>query len=179
MDNPSAQLVVPWIELAIVTILALLGTYIAWHQLQTNRQRLETNRERMESERRDRALQRQRDLYDRRWRVYEGVLTYLSEMMGDLKPETMRRALTELHRVRTEAHFLFGSDVRTYLEELTDHGAALCRWTSEYRDYTQTSPPGYDHKKVVSGHNEELMWFSKQLGAVPQPFEKYLRLSDE
>ena len=54
----GAQLVVPLIDLAIVTVLALLGAYIAWQQLQTNRERLETNRQRAESEQRDRQLQR-------------------------------------------------------------------------------------------------------------------------
>lgn len=103
MDDAGTQLVVPLIELVIVTILALLGAYIAWQQLRTNRQRLETNHQRAESERHDRALQRQRDLYDRRWCVYAGVLTYLREMTGDLKLETMQRALSELHRIRSEA----------------------------------------------------------------------------
>ena len=174
----GAQLVVPLIDLAIVTVLALLGAYIAWQQLQTNRERLETNRQRAESEQRDRQLQRYRDLYDRRWRVYDGVLTYLREMTGDLDPETMQRALSELHRVRTEAHFLFGPDVRTYLAKLTKHGAALRKWRVIYQD-THALPLGYDHEKVVDGESEELMWFSEQFDAATQPFEAYLRLSDD
>ena len=166
-------------ELVLAAALTALGLYIAQQQLATNRQRLETNRQRAISEERDRQLLRQRDLFDRRWRVYSGVLTYVAGMTGDLAPETMRTSLRTLQRLTPEAHFLFGPDVRSYLKELVSHGAAFRKWRVMYRDYTQETPPGYNHEVVVAGDSEELAWFLKQYDEAPRRFEKYLRLSDE
>ena len=158
----------PIADLVLAAVLGGIAVCIALLQWRTHQRRVD-------SEQRDRQLQRQRDLYDRRWRVYDGVLAYLREMTGDLNPETMLRALFELHRVRTEAHFLFGFDVRTYLEELTKHGRTF------RKSKVKALSPNYDHEKVAvaAEESEEVRWFSEQFATAPQLFEAYLRLSDD
>ena len=170
---PLCSAVVRLVEAAMspTTFLGAVAVYVAWQQWQTNRHRAE-------SERLDRQLQRKRDLYDRRWGIYQGVMNYISEMTGDLEPETMLKALFKLHRVEAEARFLFGADVRDYLEELSRHGAAFRKWRV-LSDEPPTRPSGYDHDEVVAGDQAEGKWFVEQYQAAPRRFESYLRLSDD
>jgi len=50
-------------------------------------------------------------------------------------------------------------------------------WNNEYRDYTQQTPEGYDHKKVCDGMHAELTWLSAQFEPAHQKFKKYLDIS--
>ncbi len=157
--------------LSPTTVLGAIAVYIAWQQWQTNRQRAD-------SERLDRQLQRKHDLFDRRWIAYQGVMTYIFEMTSDLKPETMRKALVELHHVRAGARFLFNEDVQGYLEELIRHGAAFQKWR-QLSGQPPTQLSGHDHDNVVAEDQAELEWFADQLQGAPRRFEPYLTLSDD
>ena len=54
----------------------------------------------------------------------------------------------------------------------------LWRWHQEYRDYTQETPEGYDHKKVVDQMDEELRWLTEQFDPAKEKFQKYLDISE-
>ena len=112
-------------------IVGCIAAYIAYQQWQTNRRKLEL------------------DLYDRRLRLYQATTKYISMVLTDLKPKL--EDLSEFRRATAEADFLFGPDIRAYLDELFEHGVELRKWAEQYRDYTQSTPPGYDHKKVTDG----------------------------
>ena len=153
----TVQFVVAVAELWFATTLAGLAAYIAYQQLQTNRQRLE-------SERRDRELLRQRDMYDRRWHIYDGVLTYITDQRSKANSEAMLDLLGTFDHLRREAHFLFGQDLNQYLEKLAEHGENLYQCLDEGRDQE---------------HVKELAWFLGQRTKAPSSFEDYLRLSDQ
>ena len=140
----------------LTPVIAAVATYIAWQQWRTNRQKLEL------------------DLYERRLRIYEEVQKILRIIARDTKA-----SLSDLLEFRTsvsEADFLFGPEIREYIDEIYTHSCNLGRWNDEYRDITQVHPEGYDHNKVVAEKHKELTWLVAQFEPAKEQFQKYLRL---
>lgn len=141
----------------LTPLIALIAVYIAYQQWQTNRRKLEL------------------ELYDGRLRVYQTVAQFVSNVVADASLE--QQDLSDLWRNTAEADFLFGSDVRDYLKELTAHAIKLRKWNSQYRDRSQVPPEGYDHSKVSEGMDREVRWFADQSEEARQLFGKYLNLA--
>ena len=141
----------------LTPVIAAIAVYIAYQQWQTNRRRLDL------------------DLYDRRLRIYQAVSQFISRVLTDLSPEP--QDFSDYWRNTAEADFLFGTDIRDYLRTLAARAAELRRWRSEYRDYTQSKPEGYDHSKVVAGRARESKWFAEQPEAARRLFGKYLNVA--
>ena len=141
----------------LTPLIAVVATFIAYQQWQTNRQKLILDR------------------YDRRLRVYEEVKKYLSIVIrdADVTYEASIKFVTSV----SEADFLFGAEIPRYIDDLYKRGVDLHHWKSEYRDSTQPIPPGYDHKKVVDNMHAQLNWFVVQLEPAKQKFKKYLDVS--
>ncbi len=146
------------ISKALLTpIIAIIATYIAWQQWKTNQQKLNLER------------------YDRRLFIYEEVIKILSIVLRDADA-----SYDDLLKFRTsvsEADFLFGDEIPTYIEEIYKRGLNLHRWNKEYKDYTQEKPEGYDHEKVVENSHKELTWLTEQFEPVKEKFKKYLDIS--
>lgn len=141
----------------LTPIIAIIATYIAWQQWQTNRQKLNLER------------------YDRRLIVYAEVMKILSIILRDADAE-----YEDLLKFRTsvsEADFLFGEEIPAYIDEIYKRGINLHRWNKEYRDYSQEIPEGYDHKKVCDEMHKELLWLTEQFGPAKEKFKKYLNVS--
>jgi len=141
----------------LTPIIAIVATYIAWQQWNTNKQKLNLER------------------YDRRLKVYEEVRKILSIVMRDGTVET-----DDLLKFRTsvsEADFLFGEEIPRYIDEIYVHGLNLWRWKSDYRDVNQSVPEGYNHKEVVENMHLELTWLISQFGPAKEKFKKYLDIS--
>jgi hypothetical protein len=141
----------------LTPLIAIVTTFIAWQQWQTNRQKLNLER------------------YDRRLHVYEEVRKILSIVMRDDKvsPDELLRFRTSV----SEADFLFGAEIPEYIDEIYKHGLGLWRWKQEYRDSRQEKPEGYDHAKVVDEMHKERNWLNQQLVLAKQKFKKYLDIS--
>ena len=107
--------------------------------------------------------------------IYQATIEYISAALS-FHPTT--EAIFGFRRSTAEADFLFGPDIRRYLDELFKHGLALQRWAEEYRDRTQPLPPGYDHQKVVEGKHKESLWFAGQHDEALRRFKGYLNLTD-
>ena len=141
----------------LTPLIAIVATYIAWQQWQTNRQKLTFER------------------YDRRLRVYEEVRKILTIILRDANAST-----DDLLKFRTsvsEADFLFGSEIPEYIDEIYKRGLNLRKCNQQYRDYTQTKPESYDSKKVVEEMNKELTWLTEQFEPAKEKFKKYLDIS--
>lgn len=141
----------------LTPLVAIVATYIAWQQWQTNRQKLKLDR------------------YERRLRVYEEVVKILSIIVRDAKAST--DDLLKFRASVSEDDFLFGPEIPEYINQIYKRGLNLWRWTEEYRDYTQPKPEGYDHKKVVEERHKELEWLTDQFEPAKQKFKKYLDIS--
>jgi hypothetical protein len=141
----------------LTPLIAIVTTYVAWQQWQTNRQKLILDR------------------YDRRFHVYEEVRKILSIIHRDGKASY--EDLLKFRRAVSEADFLFGPEISEYIDEIYKRGIELQYWCGEYRDYTQEKPEGYDHKKVVDGKHSELTWLAQQFEPAKSKFKKYLDVS--
>jgi len=138
-------------------LIAIVATYIAYQQWNTNKQKLILDR------------------YDRRLKVYEEVVQILSIII-----QTSRAKFEDLIKFRravSEADFLFEPEIMQYIDEIYKRGIQLEYWNKQFRDSTQPIPDGYDHQKVCDSMHAEFMWFSVQFDPAKQKFKKYLDIS--
>lgn len=141
----------------LTPLIAIVATYVAWQQWQTNKVKLMLDR------------------YDRRLKVYEEVKGILSIITRDA--DVSYDDLLAFRRSVSEADFLFGEEITEYIDEIYQRGVKLHHWNSQYRDYTQEKPDGYNHEKVVEQMHCELMWLTSQFDPALQKFKKYLDIS--
>jgi uncharacterized ubiquitin-like protein YukD len=138
-------------------IIAVAAVRIAWEQTKLNRQKLVLDR------------------YDRRLRIYEEIKRLLSIVTRDAN--IGMEDLLKFRVATSEADFLFGSDVTTYIDQLYKHAVDLAMWASMYRDNSQQHPPDYDHNATVDGKHREFAWITAQYEPSKQLFKKYLDVS--
>jgi hypothetical protein len=138
--------------------IAVITTYIAWQQWQGNRLKLNMDR------------------YDRRLRVYQEVVKML-RTCSNRNPDWAD--VINFGSSSAEADFLFGREIRQYIDEIISRATELITAKAEYRDFTQPAPPEYDHNKVVREMMSQSRWFSEQLvgNVVKNRFRKYLSIS--
>ena len=84
--------------------------------------------------------------------------------------------LRKFVRGTAEADFLFGEDISTYLRDVYSRCVELRQSNEAYRDYTQATPPGYDHEKIVEEKHAALNWLIKQDEIAKSKFRPYLRI---
>ena len=106
--------------------------------------------------------------------MYEEVRQILSIILRDAKASY--DDLLKFYRATSESDFLFGSEITAYINEIYQHGVQLQYWNSQYRDFTQPIPDGYDHKKVCDGMHSELIWLTNQFEPAKEKFKKYLAI---
>jgi hypothetical protein len=156
-SHPHVALALQILQALLTPVIAGIAVYIAWQQWKVNERKL--------------AL----DQYERRLRIYQGVISILTLVLRDFKPE-----FSDLQKFRVataEADFLFEPEVPAYLDEIVSRGLELWSAHADYRDFTQQPPPGYDHQKVVNAIHEQEVWFTSQHEAAKQKFKKYLYVS--
>ncbi|MBI5655359.1 MAG: hypothetical protein HZC44_00440 [Geobacter sp.] len=141
----------------LTPLIAIVATYIAWQQWNTNKQKLILDR------------------YDRRLKVYEEVIQILSIITRDAKASY--DDLIKFRRAVSEADFLFEPEIMKYIDEIYQRGVQLEYWNKQYRDYTQAIPDGYNHQKVCDSMHAELTWLTAQFEPAKQKFKKYLDVS--
>lgn len=147
--------VVEILKALLTPLIAIIATYIAWQQWNTNKLKLKLER------------------YERRLRVYEEVKRILSLMIS--KADISLAELLKFRAASAEADFLFGSEIPNYLDEIYSHGVELRRYNS---DIAKKTPGGNDHNAAVQGRDNHLIWLSKQFGLTKDKFKKYLDISN-
>ncbi len=143
----------------LTPLIAIITTYIAWQQWKGNQLKLKMDR------------------YERRLHVYQEVVKTLKECTsGELREF---RVIVDFGASTAEADFLFGPEIRQYLDEISSRAAKLRSSNVQYRDFTQPVPAGYDHEKIVNEMSTQANWFVEQLvGFIARDkFGKYLNIS--
>ena len=121
--------------------------------------------------------QTEMDGYERRLRVYQGVVKMLKQCAnGEIREFSI---ILEFGTATAEADFLFGPEIRQYLDEISTRAAKLMSANVQYRDFTQPVPKGYEPDKIVSEIGTQTAWFVEQLvGFVAKnKFGQYLNIS--
>ena len=103
----------------LTPVIAIVATYIAYQQWQTNRKKLNLER------------------YDRRLRVYEEVRKILSIILRDANAST--EDLLKFRTSVSEADFLFGPEISEYIDQYYKRGLSLWKWNRMYKELMNTS----------------------------------------
>jgi hypothetical protein len=93
--------------------IGIIAVYIAWQQWKGNQLRLKMDR------------------YDRRLRVYQEVVKML-KIGSNGKPEWSE--MIDFSTQTAEGDFLFGPEIRKYIDEIVSRAAKLRAAHAEYRD---------------------------------------------
>jgi hypothetical protein len=144
----------------LTPLIAIIATYIAWQQWKGNQLKLKMDR------------------YERRLHVYQDVVRMLKECAnGELREF---RVIIDFGASTAEADFLFGPEIRQYIDEISSRAGKLRSANVQYKDYTQLVPAGYDHEKIVIEMGVQVNWFVDQLvGFVARDkFGRYLNISE-
>ena len=104
--------VIPILQGLLTPIIAIITTYIAWQQWQGNKQKLKM------------------DGYERCLRVYQEVVKMLKTCAnGEIREFSV---ILDFGAATAEADFLFGPEIRQYLDEISTRAAKLSR--SQYTE---------------------------------------------
>jgi hypothetical protein len=152
--------IVSILQALLTPTIAAITTYIAIQQYKGNRLRLKMDR------------------YERRLRVYQEVVKML-KIGSNGKPEWSE--IIDFSSQTAEGDFLFGPEIREYLNDIVTRATKLRSAHFEYRDINSPGPvpAHYDHNKVVEEMGSQQQWFTDQIvnSLVKSKFKKYLNIS--
>jgi hypothetical protein len=154
-EGPS--LVFWYLQGALTLVIAFIAGAISLQQYKTNAGKVKL------------------DLFDRRFRVFDAVRKVIGVVLR--KGGAPAEKLQEFYRQTLEADFLFGAEIRSYLNEI--HRRADKLWTESemVRDAQPGTPLPIDRTKWAKEHQAEMKWFDDQARVVTEKFKKYLDTS--
>jgi hypothetical protein len=137
-------------------LIAIIGAYVAFQQWKTNHQKL------------------QLDLYARRLVIYDQVRGILGIIArdADVTPQEM----IAFGRATTEAAFLFGDEVSTYINEIYRRGMTLSAYHNAHNQAAAVRAQEFDYVRVAELMNAELTWLLAQFEPATKMFAVYLRM---
>jgi DNA-binding transcriptional regulator YhcF (GntR family) len=117
-------------------------------------------------------FQIKKELYERRIPIYKHVCGYIAKIItsGTAKQEDFYQLL----RDTTEVEFLFGNEIKEYIDELYSHGVKLNHYRTLMQAYIEHEDRDVDYKKACDGDHKEIKWFSIQFTEANRLFKKYL-----
>jgi hypothetical protein len=139
----------------LTPVIAGIAIYIAWQQWKTNRQKLKL------------------DLYDRRLKVFERVREILAMMYTTVSDD---KRLFELLSGTRDAEFLFGVEIKDYIEEVYRRASTLSATNKQLRAILETAPAEL-RKKLADVESEQVKWAFEQTRVVADKFKQYINLS--
>lgn len=146
------------IKVVTNVIISLIAAWIAYTQANTNRKKYKLDR------------------FDKRFRIYEELRLLLCIVQENARVE--QSELFRFRAIESEADFLFGPEIRQYLDEVTQQVIILNTAVSEFRDLSQPAPESYDHQAVVAAKGRALSWLISQFEIARKKFRPYLDVSE-
>jgi hypothetical protein len=148
MSSPITEWekVIPILSAMLTPAIALLAAYIAWQQHKTNRDQFRLG------------------LFERRSKVFDSAGNLIGAVLGRAK--VADTDLKEFLWDTKESEFLFGSDIKTYLDDL--YGKASDVYSLE----SATDKEQMDQRK------QALLWFSGQGEELKKKFGKYMAFKE-
>lgn len=141
----------------MVTVLIALLSYAAGrYQARTERLRL------------------RHELYDRRMKLFRGVMTLLSHILREGKIDLPQ--IFEFNVATQESYFLFGKDIYEYMR--TIHVRAVNLRGLSQKLETSNLPVGEERSRIAKEDSELLKWFDDQFDAAREKFARHLSLAE-
>jgi hypothetical protein len=147
-------LVVWYFQGLLTPVIAVVAVYIARQQWKTNAHKLKL------------------DLYDRRFKVFEAA----REILGLMYTSGVRDAqLLNFLTKTADTEFLFGREVKEYLEEIYRHVQTLISANSQMSANWET--PVEVRSRIAEAETTEVRWATGEVNRIADRFKKYLNLS--
>lgn len=113
-------------------------------------------------------------LYDRRLKVFQAVREILAMMYTVVSnDEKLFKLLSETR----EAEFLFGAEIKDYIEDVYRHASRLSGAYKQLLAILGTAPPEA-RKRLADVESEEVKWATAEARVVAEKFKQYLDLSE-
>jgi hypothetical protein len=113
-------------------------------------------------------------LYDRRLKVFQAIREILGMMYTVVRDdEKLAKLLTETR----EAEFLFGVEIKDYIEDVYQRASRLSEANRHLMAILETAPPEV-RQPLADIESEQVTWAFAEAGVVAEKFKKYLDLSD-
>ncbi len=138
---------------ALTPVIAVIAIYIAWRQHKTARDKLKL------------------DLYDRRFKVYRGLIGLFDAVIRNAK--ITWEDLARYHSETNEKKFLFEKDILDYMTEVRDKAIHLYKVKSQ-KEQARTKDDKDAHSIAVDEEAELLTWFTNERKVVADRFASYL-----
>lgn len=137
----------------LTPLIAVIATWIAYQQFQTNRLKLKF------------------DMYEKRLKIYQALMDFIGTVISF--PEMKVEEVKKFDVARSESVFLFGKDIPQYLQTLRDQAAAITTLNSQIQELmsNERSP---DRTNLVNEKLKIIDWFYKQLEVAQERFSQYL-----
>lgn len=147
----------------IQVIIAGLLAYIAWQNYKINQASFYVQKDKLRL-----------DLFERRLKIFESCQTFFSFICREGK--TTREELYRLTGATSNAEFLFGKEIKLYIDEVGKRGLKLIHLIERLRN--QESEIG-DERNILANEVEVLeKWFQEQFTDNAHTlFRKYLHFS--
>jgi len=112
-------------------------------------------------------------LFERRYLIYEGIKEFITLVLREGKVDY--DSIATLGVKTRDAEFLFGSEVKGYINNLRDKGFKLKSCDRKLSD--RILPIGDERNKLAEEEEQLLIWFGNQHEEVMGIFRKYLKFS--
>lgn len=145
-------------------LIAVIVAYVAWQNYKINQaaHRIEKDKLRL-------------NLFDRRLRVFEACQDLLSFVVREGKPT--RDENLKFLRNSSEAEFLFGKEIETYIDEMSKKSLDLIHVREKLDNKVYKTE---EERTKLTGEDEELFeWFRHQYENSRKLFRKYLHFTIE
>lgn len=140
----------------ITFIVGGFGTYIAFNQYQTNKDKLRL------------------DFFDKRLDAYEKLQEYFKYLVREAK--VSEEALAILAKARYKSFFLFGNDANEHITEVWEKAREMQDISLKLFGENRL-PVGEERSRLARRKNELLEWNFQQLQDSPKRYSKYLNFN--
>ena len=137
----------------LTPVIGFITVYIASQQHRTNKLKL------------------QFDLYERRLKIYQALLEFISFVVSF--PEMNAEEVRKLDMVRAESFFLFGEDIPPYLSSIRDKAAEINSINSQIKELA-SADRNPERARLVDQKLQLIEWFYRQVDESKTKFCKYL-----
>jgi hypothetical protein len=141
----------------LTPVVASLALYIAWQQHRTARDKVKL------------------DLFDRRYRVYRGLMDLFAAVAAD--GTVSDEGLGKFYRKTDQKRFIFDADIRDYLDEVRQKVVKLRQAHRVLAGASTSGGPPVHHDFVMgasASQAELLSWFEDEIDRAGRKFEPYL-----
>jgi hypothetical protein len=151
----NSPLLIWYLQGLLTPVVAIIAVYIGWRQWKTSSQKLKL------------------DLFERRFRVFQAVRDILGMMYTTVSDD---KKLFQLLSQTRDAEFLFGSEIKDYVENVWRRASRLSDTHKQLSGILETAPIEV-RQKLAKIENDEVQWAFAETCTMADKFKSYLDVS--